>query len=234
MVTNLKGTQKKLATSEKIAAWKIVGQKVAHEIKNPLTPIAISVDDLRKSYSEKLPNFDKTLNETTSTIKQELTRLTKLLEQFVSFARMNPPKIINVQPSQLIDEINNLYKNEIASGRLKIENKSTVKQINIDPETIKQVIINIIKNGFESSDDTIVSVIFENDDDNFMINVNDTGPGFNKEILKNSFTPYVTTKKDGSGLGLAICQRIIFDHNGTIEIYNTKEGGAGVSVKLPV
>jgi signal transduction histidine kinase len=234
MVTDLKATQKKLATSEKISAWKIVGQKVAHEIKNPLTPIAISIDDLQKSYNEKLPDFDNILNETTTTIKNELTRLTRLLDQFVSFARMKPPEPVIYTISDLINDLEVLYRNEQKSGRVRLENSSRIKELLIDPDAIKQVFINLIKNGLESADDTSVLVTFTDERDYVKITIEDNGPGFTSAVLENSFTPYLTTKEDGSGLGLAVCQRIIFDHDGTIELYNRENGGAGVAIFLPV
>ncbi|MFH2035818.1 MAG: ATP-binding protein [Candidatus Zixiibacteriota bacterium] len=234
MVANLKKVRSELATTEKIAAWKVVGQKVAHEIKNPLTPITISIDDLQSSYHEKLPDFEKTMNETTSTIKTELARLTKLLDQFVSFARMEPPQIIITRLKPLIDELTQLYQKEIESGRITIKNKTNLGTVKLDPEKIKQVIINLIKNSLEANDRTKAILTFSDRDSNLIINIFDNGPGFPEKILEAQFTPYQTTKKDGSGLGLAICQRIVHDHRGTIEIFNNEKGGAGVKIAIPV
>ncbi len=234
MVTKLKGLQGRLAISEKIAAWKIVGQKVAHEIKNPLTPIAISIDDLRRSYKENLPDFDSTLMETTTTMKKEIDRLTKMLDEFVAFARMNPPVKSKVKLEGLIDDIKSLYQNDINIGRLKIDNRCEQGEIFVDREAIKQVLINLVKNSFESAENVRATISFLDHNDRIEIKVEDTGPGFSSEILEKSFTPYMTTKKDGSGLGLAICQRIVFDHDGIIELYNRTEGGAGVKIVLPV
>ena len=232
MMHNLRQTQKRLATTEKIAAWQTVGRKIAHEIKNPLTPIAISVDDLRRSHAEKLPQFDNILDETTKTIKSEVERLIKLLDEFVSFARMNAPEIRPVDTSQFITDIQTLYRNEIESGRVSVSNKSRRSTINIDPEAFKQVLINLIKNGLEASEDCTVSVTIVDIDKSIEITVEDTGPGFSEDKLSNSFEPYVTTKEGGSGLGLVICHRIVNDHGGTMELYN-HSGGAGVRVRLP-
>lgn len=233
MMTDLKRLQRELATSEKIAAWKTIGQKVAHEIKNPLTPITISIDDLRRSYLENLPDFDKTLKETTATIRSEIDRLVQLLDRFVSFARMDAPMITKIRPQVLIEDITALYQREIDSGRLSVTNNSNRGIFKLDPGAIKQVLLNLIKNSFETSTDTVVRLEICDVNSGIEIKVEDDGPGFNPEILQNRFQPYVSTKEDGSGLGLVICQRIVHDHGGSIDLYNRSEGGAGVIIKLP-
>lgn len=233
MMAKLKNLQKQLATTEKIAAWKSISQKIAHEVKNPLTPIALSVDDLRRSYMEKLPDFEKTLLECTATIRNEVRRLTKLLDQFVSFARMNAPVIGNVKAGQLIDAIAGLYQRNIDNGQLKITNKSRRQNFRIDPEAIRQVFLNTIKNSFESGPDVKVNIVVNDTAEGIEVIIEDDGPGFAPSILDRRFEPYLSGKKDGSGLGLIICQRIIHDHGGVIDIYNRPEGGAGVNIKIP-
>lgn len=233
MMVRLKELQSELATTEKIAAWKSIGQKIAHEIKNPLTPIALSVDDLRQSYIEKLPGFEKTLMECTATVRDEIRRLTKLLDQFVSFARMNAPAIIDVKPAQFIEGMILLHRKSIDNGQLHIENRSGRRMFRFDPEALKQVLLNIIKNSFESGPDIHISVVIEDTTDGIEFTVEDDGPGFDDRTLERPFEPYLSSKKDGSGLGLVICQRIIHDHGGMIEIYNRPTGGAGVKFKIP-
>ena len=233
MMVKLKALQKELATTEKIAAWQIMGRKIAHEIKNPLTPIAISADDLRRSYHEQLPQFDRTLEETTATIKSEVNRMTKLLDQFVSFARMGAPVISPVAANMFLNSVKALYKHEVDSGRLTTVNNSRCEKFRLDPEAFKQVLINLIKNGFETTDDATVTLTVNDEGDYLKFTVEDSGPGFTEKKLQNSFEPYVSTKKDGSGLGLVICHRIVHDHGGTMELYNRPEGGGGVSIKLP-
>lgn len=233
MMVKLKALQKELATTEKIAAWQTMGRKVAHEIKNPLTPIAVSVDDLRRSYRERLPHFSKTLEETTVTIKSEVNRMTKLLDQFVSFARMSAPVIRTVEVDTFLKEMTALYRREINSGRLTVVNTCRRDKFKLDPEAFKQVLINLIKNGLEAVDDAVVTLTMSGEEDSLNIRVEDTGPGFTEEKLQNSFEPYFSTKKGGSGLGLVICHRIVYDHGGTMELYNRPEGGGGVRIKLP-
>ncbi len=234
MKSKLQKTLDDLSTTEKIAAWKEIGQKIAHEVKNPLTPIAISVDDLRRSYYEKLPDFDKTIDETTTVIKVEINRLIKLLDQFVKFARMEPPKIVDTEINNIIEEIKLLYHHEIDSGKLEIQNNSQRVKAKLDGEKIKQLLINLIKNGLESSPETIVSVIFSDSNENLNISLDDTGSGFPQGILDSHFKPHASTKKGGSGLGLVISARIVHDHGGTIKISNKEEGGGRIEISLPL
>ena len=233
MTFKLKSVQQQLTTSEKIAAWQVMGRKIAHEIKNPLTPIAISADDLRRSYQEQTPDFNRVLDETTRTIKSEVMRLTRLLDQFVSFARMSPPKISSVSLSTLLKDIITLYHREYEQNRLSIQNHADKDVIQADADMIKQVLVNLIKNSFETGTDIIVTITCTRQHDKLTITIEDNGPGFPAQVLKTSPQPYVSTKKNGSGLGLVICQRIVHDHGGTMQLYNCPEGGAGVKIVLP-
>lgn len=234
MTIKLKAARRQLTASEKIAAWQTMGRKIAHEIKNPLTPLALSADDLRRSYIEKQPDFDKILLQTTSTIKSETKRLTELLDQFVSFARMTPPKLIPATFNEVVEQIKGVYAAELASGRLVIaDRKLPENKLSLDPDQVTQVLINLIKNSLESSDKTIVTVTTNYTEKYAKITISDNGPGFTTGQLDDGFEPYVTSKPDGSGLGMIICQRIIFDHGGTFEYNNHPDGGAIVTINFP-
>jgi signal transduction histidine kinase len=237
MMVRLKTLQARLGTTEKIAAWEAMGRKIAHEVRNPLTPIAISIDDLHRSHRENQPDFGRILANTTATIKTEITRLNEMLDQFVNFARMKAPVITDVPPDRIAEKLKSLYGADVKSGRLAISNDSRRDSIAVDSEMIQQLLINLIKNSFETGDGTSVRVVIADCDEGVRISVEDDGAGFPDEVLKANFQPQLSTKEDGSGLGLVICQRIVFDHGGTIELYNRNEkgkGGAGVLVTLPV
>ena len=233
MMTRLKAVQQQLVATEKIAAWQIMGRKLAHEIKNPLTPISISIDDLRRSHQEHLPDFDRLLLETTATIKSEVNRLTGLLDQFALFARMTPPVIAPVAASAFVDKVKALYRREIDRERVAVTNRSRKKHFEIDADQVQQVLVNLIKNGLEAAPGSAVSVLIIDTDDGISISVEDTGPGFPDDMLKAGVQPYVSRKAGGSGLGLVICQRIVYDHGGTMELHNREKGGAAVRVTLP-
>ncbi len=234
MVRQLKSTQTKLSTVEKIAAWETVGRKLAHEIKNPLTPISIAADDLRSSYYEKLPEFDKTLDETTTTIKKEVKRMTLLLDEFVSFARMKQSDLHQVDFQLFIDDLQTMYAKEIESKKLIIKNNISHTKLQLDRDTFLQLCINLIKNGFESTNDAVVKITIEKKKDALQISISDNGNGFSEAKLIDSFKPFDTTKENGSGLGLVICHRIILDHKGDMILQNNKDGGGEVVITLPI
>lgn len=233
MMGNLRQAQRDLATAEKIAAWEAVGRKIAHEVKNPLTPISISVDDLRRSYEDKLPNFDKTLAETTSTIKSELNRLTRLLDEFVAFARMTPPKMRSVTVGELVEPLHTLYRRDIDSGRLVVRAASASEAVLVDPDNVRQLLVNLIKNGLEAGSESVVSIDMGCDEKSLVITVNDSGPGFPDSMLSGDLEPQVSSKAGGFGLGLVICQRIVFDHGGEMRLSNNKDAGARIEIILP-
>ncbi len=234
MVAHLKTTQSKLSTVEKIAAWETVGQKLAHEIKNPLTPISIAADDLRSSYYEKLPKFDKTLDETTSTIKKEVKRMTLLLDEFVSFARMKHSVLQLIDFQLFLDDLQTIYAKEISSQKLIIKNNISHTNLHLDRDTFLQLCINLIKNGFETTDDALVKITIDKNNNGLQISISDNGNGFSEAKLHDSFKPFDTTKEKGSGLGLVICHRIILDHDGTMILQNNKNGGGEVVITLPI
>ncbi len=233
MKRNLKTTQDRLTTAEKIAAWEAMGRKVAHEIKNPLTPISIGIDDLKAAYSETPENFNQTLDQTVRTIKYEVNRMKRLLDQFSAFARMAPPNIKETAVTSMIEKITTLYKSQIESATLSIDINALPKSIKCDEEQIEQLLINLIKNALESGESTKVEIVCGGTDKDITFTIRDNGPGFDDKVLSNPFEPYVSTKKDGSGLGLVICRRIVHDHGGRIELRNRREGGAEVLIALP-
>lgn len=232
MMKQLSESQNRLIMTEKIAAWQSIGRKVAHEVKNPLTPIAIAADDLRRSYSEKQPDFEKILSDCTGTITREVDRLKKLIDRFSSFAQMPAPEINEFDINRVIDEIKILYKDQIDAGVVELKNNLSRPEIKADLEQILQVLLNLVKNSIEA-DSGKCQVIFQRIHDSIKITIEDDGAGFPDRILTEGITPYYSTKKDGSGLGLLICQRITLDHNGTMKIENIKDGGARVTITLP-
>jgi len=233
MMHRLRESQQKLATSEKIAAWQAMARKIAHEIKNPLTPIGISADDLRRSYVEKLPGFDQTLDQSTRMIRAEVDRLGRLLGEFVKFARMKPPERREADLRPLLRAIVDLYAGTTDADRVRITSHAERTRFLIDPDQITQLLLNLIKNGLEASPTGIVELAIDVDDGALRMSVRDNGPGFSPDVLARRFEPYLSTKPHGSGLGLVICRRIVYDHGGTITLGNREEGGAEVTVVLP-
>jgi signal transduction histidine kinase len=233
MMLRLTDLQKRLATTEKLAAWREVGRRLAHEIKNPLTPIAISAEDLRRSWQEGQPQFERILEETTSTIKSEVHRLSRLIDSFTRFARMPSPDLRRVSTPGLISSLEGLYRPEADSGRLQVVNACRRSHLRVDPEGILQVLVNLIKNSLESDPGAGVTVTFTDNGTNAGIVIEDTGPGFSDSRLEHPFEPFDSTKPGGSGLGLVISYRIIHDHGGEITLSNTPDHGARVQITVP-
>jgi len=233
MMRQLTDYRDRLIVSQKIAAWQTIGRKIAHEVKNPLTPISIAIDDLKDSYRSRPDDYEKILEEGAGAIKREVNRLKKLIDQFASFAKMPPPEFSTFSAAALVSDIAVLFKEEITQGRLEIQNESSDANLHLDPEQIRQVLINLIKNSLEAGGrHCLLQVTTE--EGRLALTVEDDGPGLPEKIIKEGPTPYYSTKEKGSGLGLVICQRIIHDHEGAMNIENKSEGGARVVITLPM
>ncbi len=232
MMRQLDTYRERLLVSQKIAAWQTIGRRIAHEIKNPLTPITIAVDDLRLSYHENKADFEKILNECTDAIKQQVHHLKKLIEEFSEFAKMPPPEFTTVSSAELLQPLTVLFKEELDSGQVRIEDNAGDAELRLDPDQMEQVIINLVKNSLEAGC-RACAIRLTVTDDRIELHIEDDGPGFPKRLLDEGMTPYFSTKEGGSGLGLVICQRIVFDHNGVMSLENKPEGGARVIISVP-
>ena len=241
MIDRLKAQQNKLLTNERHEAWEHVARKIAHEIKNPLTPIQLIIDSLRNKYSKLLDkenqsNFDENIK----TINKQVKLIEKLVNEFSDFARMPKPIFKKTNVKKILNDSINLMKmnnNDIEINLTCSENLF----INSDKEQMSRTFINLIKNSIESineksqkNPDFIKKINIEIDEINDYIHLNiiDNGIGFNVTNLTNLAKPYYTTKKNGSGLGLSIVVKIINDHNGTIDFLNHKNG-AKIKIVLP-
>ena len=241
MIDRLKAQQNKLLTNERHEAWEHVARKIAHEIKNPLTPIQLIIDSLRNKYS-KLLNKENQINfdENIKTINKQVKLIEKLVNEFSDFARMPKPIFKKTNVKKILNDSINLMKmnnNDIEINLTCSENLF----INSDKEQMSRTFINLIKNSIESineksqkNPDFIKKINIEIDEINDYIHLNiiDNGIGFNVTNLTNLAKPYYTTKKNGSGLGLSIVVKIINDHNGTIDFLNHKNG-AKIKIVLP-
>ncbi len=243
MINKLKSQQQKLLINERHEAWSTVARKLAHEIKNPLTPIQLTIDNLRSKYLE---NFDKLnkdkFNSNLNIITTQIKQIEKLVNEFSDFARMPKPLF---KKNDLINIINNnihLTK-KIDSNTKIIFNKNSYLDLflNCDLEQISRVILNLIKNSLESIHEKrlkkpnyegIISIEIIKIKDYIDILVVDNGLGFKDINLQNLIKPYFTTKKNGSGLGLSIVNKIIADHNGTFKILDHKNG-AKLKISFP-
>ena len=243
MIEKLKNQQDKLLSNERHEAWETVARKMAHEIKNPLTPIQLTIDNLNSKYlpelnDEKKEKFQANLK----TILKQIQQIEKLVNEFSDFARMPKPLIKNNDLIKVLDENINLLKKLDSSIKFNINNKTEKKVItNFDNEQFNRLFFNLIKNSIESIQEKAkkTSKSLKNIDieinqrrDYITINLIDTGEGFKDKKTKDIIKPYYTTKEKGTGLGLSIVDKIINDHNGSIKFLNTNNG-AKVQIILP-
>ena len=244
MIDRLKSQQEKLLISERHEAWESVARKLAHEIKNPLTPIQLSIDNLRSKYLSYIKSPDKEKYEINlKTILSQIKQIENLVNEFSDFARMPKPLF---RENDLI----NLFKTNInllqkIDTNIKINLKlNGIKNMKLvcDNEQISRVIFNLLKNSIESIQekslktkvfDKIVNIEIKTISDYIIIEIIDNGLGFSSEETKKLIKPYYTTKQKGTGLGLSIVNKIISDHNGSIN-FNSQENGAKVQIILPL
>jgi two-component system nitrogen regulation sensor histidine kinase NtrY len=232
---DLRRYRDQLVVSERHAAWSQMARKVAHEVKNPLTPIAVSVADLKRSFDQRRPDFPQILDQAVRTIGEEVESLKHLLNEFSEFARFPAPRFALCDLSALMADLEALYTREVAQGRLAFSDPKTGLTLSADASQLRQALVNLIKNGLEALDGSgrvTVSAAVENA--GLEIVVTDTGRGLTAEQRANLFVPGFTTKASGSGLGLAIVERIVNDHRGTITADAGEAGGTTFRIHLPL
>lgn len=226
MVSELERSRNKLVHSERIAAWKDMAQRLAHEIKNPLTPIKLSAERLMKKYDQEVPEFRDIMAQSVNTIVSEVDRLALMLTEFRNFARLPNPEPVEFQLHDLLGQIRSLYQ-EYPNIRIDIESVQEDTMIYGDPKQVKQVLGNLIKNSLEAFEGREGRISFgafpitRSDREYCRIVIEDDGPGVPGGL--EIFTPYVTSKQNGTGLGLAIVERIVSDHLGQIS-YDSSPG----------
>jgi nitrogen fixation/metabolism regulation signal transduction histidine kinase len=231
MVSELERTRKKIIQTEKVAAWQEIAQRLAHEIKNPLTPIRLAAERLRRKYYEAPEDFEQVLESSIRSITNEVEGLNQLLSEFRNFSRLPEPHPQKLKLEPLVREVAALY----ASPEIPIHTDSLDPAITVgaDPAQLRQVFVNLIRNAVEAIRDSSGSgsifvradLVSKGKSSYCRIQVQDTGPGIAPERQDQVFNPYFTTKVDGTGLGLAVVERIIFDHNG--QMWFETEPGLG-------
>ena len=241
MIDRLKTQQNKLLANERHEAWENVARKIAHEIKNPLTPIQLIIDSLKNKYTELLDEENKkSFNDKVRTINKQVKLIEQLVNEFSDFARMPKPIFKKLDLNKAINDALKLMK--INNDNIKINFDSTNSFfIKADSEQINRVFINLIKNSIESLNekrqkgtefDKKIIIEINEINDYIEILIIDNGTGFKNKNLSDVTKPYFTTKKNGSGLGLSIVLKIINDHNGTIDFQDYNKG-AKVKLTFP-
>jgi two-component system nitrogen regulation sensor histidine kinase NtrY len=226
-----------LIKAQKIVAWKEVAQRVAHEIKNPLTPIQLSAERIIKNLRQDGRDRQKIIKEGANTIVQEAGTIKSLVDEFSSFARMPSVKLQSASIHDIIDHTISLFEGIFADIEFDTQYARDVPApIQLDPEQMKRVFINLFDNAIDAMNKKgkiRVDTAFNKQTQNVKIEVSDTGPGISLKDKEKLFLPHFSTKSKGSGLGLAIVDQVISEHDGSIDVENNKPYGAKFIIQIP-
>jgi len=235
MARDLDENTRRLLHAEKIAAWREVARRLAHEIKNPLSPIQLSIQSLMKNYERGGQDFGERLKQDGGTILEEVDRLRKLADEFSAFAKLPKPMMEESDLNELVENVARMHSDESGRIRLTTDFDKHLPKIKFDREQMKQVLINLIKNAFEAIEGegrVKIGTRFYPKRNRVEVIVEDTGSGMTEEEMRQVFNPYFTTKRGGTGLGLAIALSIVNDHGGRIWIESRKGAGTTFHVEL--
>ncbi len=226
-----------LLQAERQAAWGEVARRLAHEIKNPLTPIQLSAERLQHKLSDKLGEQDaQLLQRATQTIVSQVAAMKNMVTDFADYARAPAPKLLLLDVHQLINEVMGLYEANSSPITLRLE--ATRTRVNGDATRLRQVVHNLLQNAHDALQQTtrrqIILSTANTQEGMLKLTIADNGGGFPEHLLARAFEPYMTTKHKGTGLGLPIVKKIVEEHGGTISIVNQAQGGTSVSILLPL
>jgi two-component system nitrogen regulation sensor histidine kinase NtrY len=236
-----------LIRTQRVAAWRDVARRLAHEIKNPLTPIQLSAERMRRQFSTAPPSARALVEECTATIVTEVESLKALVDEFAQFARMPAPRTVPSDLNLVVSEALALYNGLFREIRIDPRLGGELPPVRVDVEQIRRVIINLVDNAVEAlggsaaaarpngEPPTIVVETCQDDVNGVLrLTVSDNGPGIPPADREKLFMPYYSTKRRGSGLGLAIVRRIIAEHGGSIEAGENEPSGTRFTIELPV
>jgi len=224
--------------AQRMAAWREVARRIAHEVKNPLTPIQLSAQRLRKRYGQKVSKEDgKVFEECTDMIIKQVEELKGLVNEFSSFARMPTSNPVPDNINQIIRESISLYRETQKDVEIIFDESDQVPMLKVDREQMKRALINILDNAIDAIDgkgEVMIALSHKKEEDMVSIEVTDTGRGIPPDHKIRLFEPYFSTKKHGTGLGLAIVNTIISDHKGFIRIQDNRPSGTRFIIELPL
>jgi nitrogen fixation/metabolism regulation signal transduction histidine kinase len=230
-----------LLQAQRDAAWGEVARRLAHEIKNPLTPIQLSAERLRRKYLKPENGEVDLLDRATHTIIQQVEAMKQMVNAFSEYARTPRMEVTRFDLNALIAEVAELYAHHEKPLSIKLRLEPDLPQIEADAGRLRQMLHNLLRNALEAMEhqgDGRVEIATRraatDDAELVEIKVADNGPGFSREIVEQAFEPYVTSKPKGTGLGLAIVKKLVEEHGGEIKARNREQGGAEISILIPI
>ncbi|HEY8943974.1 MAG TPA: ATP-binding protein, partial [Polyangiaceae bacterium] len=234
-IDDLLQLRNRLTATERIAAWREIARRVAHEIKNPLLPIRAALETLRRLRARNDPAFDEYFDEATRTALTEVNRINHIVSEFTEFARMPPPHPTEVDLVELAQQVATLHGN---LGKPIAFTHEPSPSVQADRDQIIQVLTNLVQNALDAvsgrADPSVAVRVAPTAAGRVRIAVRDNGPGIPPEIRERLFLPYATTKAHGTGLGLPIAQRLVVEHGGEIGFQDADGGGTEFFFELPV
>jgi len=234
MTAELRTSRQNLAKAERELAWKEMAKQVAHEIKNPLTPIKLSVQHLVQAYRQGAEDFGDILQRVSQTVIEQIDVLTRIASEFSHFARMPERKFERVDLNELVTDTVNLFK-EVRGIDFKSSLSSQPAIVVADQDELRRVFINIVRNSVQAMErGGTVSIELGVEHQICRIRISDTGAGIPEDVQARVFQPNFSTKTDGTGLGLAIAQKVIEDLNGTVTLQSKVGVGTVVEMKIPL
>jgi two-component system nitrogen regulation sensor histidine kinase NtrY len=234
MTRDLAESRERLVKAEKEAAWRDMARQVAHEVKNPLTPMRLAAEHLRRAHRDESPMFPRVLERSVDVIIRQTENLRRIVTDFRDFARLPVQRREPCSLSQLVVEVLDLYQG-VPGLTVTVDAPPDLPPISADPNEMRRVLVNLAGNAVEALDhrEGTLSATVVRDGDDVVLTLVDDGPGIDAEYMPRLFEPNFSTKTGGTGLGLAICKRAIDDLGGSLAIHSSPGNGATVTVRLP-
>lgn len=231
MAEQLKSSRERLLMTERIAAWRDVARQIAHEIKNLLSPIQLSMYRLRRNLGSE--RYTEIFEQAYSSITNEVENLKNMVTEFSNFAKMPKPRLRPADINEIVQNATGLYNELPENIEIKLNLADNLPRIMADADQMRQVLHNLIGNAVDAMPEGgQLTITTKNESENVIMEIEDTGCGMSEEVRQKIFTPYFTTKAKGTGLGMAIVAQIIGEHSGEISVQSTQGIGTKVIIKL--
>jgi len=240
MTEQLAEQRDRMIQAERVAAWRELARRLAHELKNPLFPLQITVENMQRARQTTPEQFDEVFRESTTTLLSELGNLKAIIGRFSDFAKMPAPELEPIDLNQIVRDVVQLFGAQMhADGRSPIEANlllnAHLPPVPADPEQIRRALSNLILNALDAMPQGgTLSISTDSLDRKVSLEISDSGEGLTEEECDRLFTPYYTTKQHGTGLGLAIVQSVVSDHKGTITVHSQPGKGTTFRIELTI
>jgi nitrogen fixation/metabolism regulation signal transduction histidine kinase len=239
MTAELIAQRERLVQTERVAAWRELARRLAHELKNPLFPLQLTVENLMRARTQSPEQFDEVFRESSSTLLAEISNLKAIIGRFSEFSKMPHPQLHAVRVNDILRGVMKLYQAQLqAPGRAaitcKLELDESAGTIAADGELLHRAVSNLVLNAMDAMPNGgTLTLRTRRDDGKVIIEIADTGSGLTREECERIFTPYYTSKQHGTGLGLAIVQSVVSDHGGRISVQSEPGRGTTFVIELP-